>query len=232
MYAQRSPYENNLLWRENSLARRPDRNPIDSCIQLAYFQGNWSSHHKGPDCCQYLSPSTDKNYSWGFGPETVEEKYGIESRSRSKITGDVANCQHSWSESSSTESSRTEALMSKFWWLNWKNSNPVNGGMREKRRGHFCDNAYAVIKRARLMLSLCCNSYLPNLCGKWNFPREDFVWESCISANVGNFFPQKLGTIFFVTNNSKIFKNKINNVNHLTLVIFCYWVGSTFRTDY
>jgi hypothetical protein len=38
------------------------------------------------------------------------------------------------------------------------------------------------------------------------------------SANTGNFFPQKLGTIFFVTNNSKIFKNKIKKVNHFIYI--------------
>jgi hypothetical protein len=30
----------------------------------------------------------------------------------------------------------------------------------------ICDNAYVIVKRARLTLSLCCNSYLPNVCGK------------------------------------------------------------------
>jgi hypothetical protein len=36
----------------------------------------------------------------------------------------------------------------------------------------------------------------------------------------GNFFPQKLGPMFFLTNNSKIFKNKIEKANNLTLATF------------
>jgi hypothetical protein len=38
-----------------------------------------------------------------------------------------------------------------------------------------------------------------------------------------------------VTNNSKMFNNKIKKVNNLILVTFfftVYWVGTTFRADY
>jgi hypothetical protein len=50
--------------------------------------------------------------------------------------------------------------------------------------------------------------------------------ECCIGTNARNFFPQKLETIFFVTNNSKMFKDEIKKVNKEW--IFYYWVGSTF----
>jgi peptidoglycan biosynthesis protein MviN/MurJ (putative lipid II flippase) len=49
---------------------------------------------------------------------------------------------------------------------------------------------------------------------KRNFPREYLL-----SANAGNFFPQRLGTIFLVKNNSTIFKNKIKKANNLTLLV-------------
>jgi hypothetical protein len=50
------------------------------------------------------------------------------------------------------------------------------------------------------------NSYLPNVCGKRNFTSEHFV---CGTTAGSAAFAQKLGTTFFITNNSKIFKDKI-----------------------
>lgn len=59
------------------------------------------------------------------------------------------------------------------------------------------------------------DNHLQNVCGKIHFPR----WHQQQSAHAGNFFPTKLGILFFVPN-WKIFKNKIKNLNNLTLVFF------------